>query len=86
MNGRNLSAIFKKSVAQGQTIPYIVAGSCAGSTPRLRHGLPRRTVSRSTSFTDVTLQNVIVSHDGQVKLVDFGIAKAAPRWRHCAMA
>ena len=89
VNGRNLSAIFKKSVAQGQTIPeHIVAGIMRGIVRGLAyaHGLsapngqPLDLVHR-----DVTPQNVIVSHDGQIKLVDFGIAKAATqmaRTRH----
>ncbi len=89
VNGRNLSAIFKKTVAQGVTMPsHIVAGMMVGILRGLAYahgktgsnGQPLNLVHR-----DVTPQNVLISHDGQVKLVDFGIAKVSnqmARTRH----
>ena len=89
VSGRNLSAIFKRSLAKGITVPeHIVAGIMVGIVRGLDYahqrqsleGLPLNLVHR-----DVTPQNVLVSNDGQVKIVDFGIAKAAnqvARTRH----
>ena len=89
VSGRSLSAIFKKSLTRGLTMPeHIVAGIMSGIVRGLAYAHERRAPNGqplNLVHRDVTPQNVLVSHDGQVKLVDFGIAKAAnqvARTRH----
>ena len=89
VSGRNLSAIFKKSLAKGITIPeHIVAGIMVGIVRGLDYAHQRKSLEGmplDLVHRDVTPQNVLVSNDGQIKLVDFGIAKAAnqvARTRH----
>jgi serine/threonine protein kinase len=84
--GRNLSSIAKRARMKEARIPpeYIsrcVAQACEGlyyaHTRKDIDGRPMRIVHR-----DVSPQNVIVSFSGTVKLVDFGIAKAATKIAH----
>jgi serine/threonine protein kinase len=84
--GRNLSSVAKKARAQGEKLPptYIarcVAQACEGlhyaHTRADMNGRPLKIVHR-----DVSPQNIIVSFEGTVKLVDFGIAKAATKIAH----
>jgi eukaryotic-like serine/threonine-protein kinase len=89
VNGRNLSAVMRKLSAHGQGVPGEVAATILiGVTRGLSYahakkgmdGQPLRLVHR-----DVTPHNVLVNVDGEVKLVDFGIAKASnqmARTRH----
>jgi serine/threonine protein kinase len=89
VNGRSLSAIYKKTLAQGQTVPApIVAAIMVGILRGLSYAHQRKTLSGeplNLVHRDVTPQNVLISNDGQIKLVDFGIAKASnqvARTRH----
>src|SRR5687768_11272096 len=84
--GRNLSSIAKRAKLKGERIPlgYIarcVAQACEGlyyaHTRKDIDGRPLKIVHR-----DVSPQNIIVSFSGTVKLVDFGIAKAATKIAH----
>ncbi|MBX7080193.1 MAG: serine/threonine protein kinase, partial [Nannocystaceae bacterium] len=81
VHGENLRTILRGAQARGEAIPLPVVLSIAlGVTAALhyahertdRDGRPLMIVHR-----DVSPTNVLVSHDGKVKLVDFGIAKAA---------
>lgn len=84
--GRNLSSIAKKARARSESLPptYIarcLAQACEGlyyaHTRKDIDGRPLKIVHR-----DVSPQNIIVSFSGTVKLVDFGIAKAATKIAH----
>ena len=84
--GRNLSSIAKKAKAKGEpltpaNIAQCIAQACDGlnyaHTRRDTNGQPLEIVHR-----DVSPQNIIVAFSGAVKLVDFGIAKAATKIAH----
>lgn len=80
VHGENLRTILNRAMERHAPMPpdlaaFIVARACAG----LEHahkklderGKPLRIVHR-----DVSPQNILVSYEGEVKVVDFGIAKA----------
>lgn len=80
LEGQSLESFFNRSAERGQlSIPIflrILADTCAG----LHHahellgfdGKPLNVVHR-----DVSPQNIFITYDGQTKVLDFGIAKAA---------
>ncbi|GAC1601431.1 MAG: hypothetical protein NVS4B10_13430 [Myxococcales bacterium] len=79
--GKDLRAIFERLKRRGERLPprlaaYLIACVCAGldyaHRKRDAEGAELHIVHR-----DVSPQNVIVSFEGEVKLIDFGIAKAA---------
>src|SRR5262249_7093485 len=82
IHGEDLGRIMRKAWSAGQwlTKPLairIIAEACEGlyyahSRVDESTGKPLRVVHR-----DVSPQNILVSFEGSVKLVDFGIAKAA---------
>lgn len=81
--GRDLRAIFTRAQALGETVPvaliaYIVRKMCEGldHAHRLRsdEGQPLGVIHR-----DVSHENCLVTYDGRVKLIDFGVAKIAQR-------
>lgn len=81
--GEPSSGLVRRLVAQNRVLPprlaaHIVAEASAGlhAAHELKDpsGQPRNLVHR-----DVTPQNVFVTYDGHVKVLDFGIAKAAGR-------
>jgi len=81
IHGEDLRRISKQAEAQGRDLPVglvmrMVADACAGLDYAHKRadeqGRPLDIVHR-----DVSPQNILVSFDGSVKVVDFGIAKAA---------
>jgi serine/threonine protein kinase len=81
--GENLSAVARTSLKSGTTLPIpfavkIIAQAAEG----LGHAHGRLGVNGKkldVVHRDVSPQNIIVTYDGLVKVVDFGIAKAASR-------
>jgi eukaryotic-like serine/threonine-protein kinase len=83
VHGLDARTILKAEYRDGRRVPLgcalsIVRGLCAGlhyaHEKRAPSGEPLGIVHR-----DVSLSNVLVSYDGAIKVVDFGVAKVAAR-------
>jgi len=83
IHGRDVRSVFRRYQLRGQTIPLgfaccITRAVCSGlafaHNCRDDDGTPLGVVHR-----DVSPSNVLLSFDGDIKIIDFGIAKAAKR-------
>ncbi len=82
VEGRNLRQILSKISQKQQRVP--VAASChmieqAAAGLNYAHGFKDRITGEPLNVVhrDVSPQNILVSYDGNIKVIDFGIAKAA---------
>ncbi|HEY5600331.1 MAG TPA: serine/threonine-protein kinase, partial [Candidatus Manganitrophaceae bacterium] len=79
--GKDLRTLMEKGQKSGAPLPLdqillIVSRVCSG----LEHAHKKKDLhgnSLSLVHRDISPQNILISYDGEVKLVDFGIAKAA---------
>jgi serine/threonine protein kinase len=86
VHGKDLRAIFNRGRARGEQIPvpmacYVIMKLCEG----LDYAHNKRDAAGqflNLVHRDVSPQNILVSHEGEVKIIDFGIAKAAGKAGH----
>jgi len=79
--GKDMRAIFERCRKKGEPAPiplscYVVSKLCEGLdyAHRKKDGMGR---DMNIVHRDVSPQNVLTSYEGEVKVIDFGIAKAA---------
>ena len=79
--GRDLRALFDRARKKRQHVPVLLAGYCIARVCDALDYAHRKKDAQGRDLRivhrDVSPQNILVSYEGEVKLVDFGIAKAA---------
>lgn len=86
VEGQTLSKIFKKAVRTGQKIPVSLICHIIAEVANGLNYMHRKTDEAGTALNiihrDISPQNIMVSLSGTVKIIDFGIAKAAVKVGH----
>ena len=83
INGRDLKGIFNQLNKRGEVCPVPIAAYLMSKASDGMNYAHKKTDDSGKSMKivhrDVSPQNVLVSYEGEVKIVDFGIAKAADK-------
>jgi serine/threonine protein kinase len=86
VHGRDLRSIVKGAKERGMRIPLDLAVLVVGKVCAALEYAHRKKDDRGRAMKivhrDVSPQNILISYEGDVKLTDFGIAKAAARATH----
>jgi serine/threonine protein kinase len=86
VHGRDLRTIVKRAKERGMRVPLDLAVLMVGKVCAALEYAHRKKDDRGRAMKivhrDVSPQNILISYEGDVKLTDFGIAKAAARATH----
>ncbi|MBS2029512.1 MAG: serine/threonine protein kinase, partial [Deltaproteobacteria bacterium] len=81
ISGKDLRAMFDKSRKRGEPAPIPLTCYCLSKAAEGLDYAHRKRDAGGTDLNivhrDVSPQNILCSYDGEVKVIDFGIAKAA---------
>ena len=83
ISGRDLREVIKRLAHEGKTMPvdlcvYVIIEACKGLGYAHRK-LDEQGQELQLVHRDVSPSNILISHEGEVKVIDFGIARATGR-------
>jgi serine/threonine protein kinase len=86
VHGRDLRTIVKRAKERGMRVPLdlgvLIVGKVCSALEYAHRKKDDRGRALKIVHRDVSPQNILISYEGDVKLTDFGIAKAAARATH----